>query len=751
MAIPTRRAVSIVLTCLMGAALAVTASPARAQLPDTFIFSGYGSGHGVGLSMSGVRNRAAAGQGFEPILNTYYNSKSNVSWATVAGAYAGDGGLRVGIYSTTGSFSVAGEPSDHKGCSAAESSETIGLFADGAKQTDLAASEWAVLSFASPTYRADIGPLGGPAVRSFESTTPFTIAPGPSNILRIKEINGSSTCWDRYRGKILGRWGETSGRLWAINLLDVEDYARGIGEEPNDWVTGNTSGNMEAQKVLAVAARTYALYKRDAARAGNIYGNQGMDLGSSTGYTAYPGCCQYYVGVNGERSNLVAAAQQTTGRFLAYNGKAIVAAYSSNSGPYTADWVDVWGDPSKPSSYPYLVEVADPFFEPDRIARWSKSISRSDLQTKLNANGACTVGTLTSLDLSERSPAGRVRYVTITGSSATKRVRGETFASCAGLSSAFIYKQVWRIAGDNRYATGAALSTYGWPDPVGTVVVASGENAHLVDALAAGPLARGKGGPLLLTASDQLTPTTSSEIDRLAPMEVLIVGGETAVSSTVAAQIAGKGRSVTRIAGADRYATAAAVAQRMGLATSGPGQGHVLLASGLDGHLVDALAAGGPAAAGRMPILLAGDALPQATRDTLTALNPTHVLVIGGTAAVPQPVEDTVRQMGFDGRRIFGSDRYQTGAVLAGWAFDSVGVSPSQLLIVSGEDAHLVDALAAGPLGRAMLTTGSSPLAQAAKDFISGRRQAIGEATVVGGRDAISDDALNQASAALNS
>lgn len=124
-----------------------------------------------------------------------------------------------------------------------------------------------------------------------------------------------------------------------------------------------------------------------------------------------------------------------------------------------------------------------------------------------------------------------------------------------------------RIAGDNRYETAADVAAtiedeVGAPD---TVIVANGEN--FPDALAAASLTDEQ-YPILLVTSASVPSDTRDRMNRLADSvdDVLIVGGEAAVSAGVEEEIADifEDSDVTRIAGEDRYATAAAVADEVG-------------------------------------------------------------------------------------------------------------------------------------------------------------------------------------------
>jgi putative cell wall-binding protein len=137
--------------------------------------------------------------------------------------------------------------------------------------------------------------------------------------------------------------------------------------------------------------------------------------------------------------------------------------------------------------------------------------------------------------------------------------------------------QVIRLGGADRYATnmlaneyasayngnivGRTAITFGQASKL-TALVATGDNYP--DALSAGPATNGVGGPyglpLILTNTSSLNPAASSQLNDLGIEQAVIIGGTVAVSSGVSTSITGMGVAVDRLAGADRYATATAVA-----------------------------------------------------------------------------------------------------------------------------------------------------------------------------------------------
>lgn len=116
-----------------------------------------------------------------------------------------------------------------------------------------------------------------------------------------------------------------------------------------------------------------------------------------------------------------------------------------------------------------------------------------------------------------------------------------------------------RRQGPDRFATAAAVSQ-AVADSAETVYLTTG--LAFPDALAGGPVAGRDGHPILLTLPDRLPDSTATEVERLAPQRIVVLGGESAVSRDVADTLAGlTDGDVVRRAGATRFETAADVAE----------------------------------------------------------------------------------------------------------------------------------------------------------------------------------------------
>ncbi len=158
---------------------------------------------------------------------------------------------------------------------------------------------------------------------------------------------------------------------------------------------------------------------------------------------------------------------------------------------------------------------------------------------------------------------------------------GPSVVSAGVEASLAAYAPVTRIAGPDRYATSARISASAFSPGVGALYIATGSN--FPDALSAGPAALD--GPILLASRDSLPDIVATEIARLKPGRIVILGGAGVVSDTVASRLAAYA-PVTRLAGSDRYRTSAAISA----ATFDAGVPVVFIATGLD--FPDALSAG---------------------------------------------------------------------------------------------------------------------------------------------------------------
>lgn len=289
---------------------------------------------------------------------------------------------------------------------------------------------------------------------------------------------------------------------------------------------------------------------------------------------------------------------------------------------------------------------------------------------------------------------------------------------------------VERVAGDDRFATAAALSRREHPPGAGTVVVVSGEG--FADALAAAPAAKAAAAPILLAGRSGISAATTAEITRLGATRAVVVGGESAVPAVAVAGLRTTGLDVVRTSGADRYATAANLATTLGAASSDrePGVDEVVVASGV--AFADGLAGGSYGATVGAPLLLTDPHhLPATVSAALVAVRPRTITLLGGTSAVSAEVEEQIRALGSGQvRRIAGADRYSTALMLQAMAWPRA----DEVVLASGES--FPDALAAGALGRPLALTAATcrpgAVADALEAWSTARLVVVGGAGAVG-------------------
>lgn len=206
-----------------------------------------------------------------------------------------------------------------------------------------------------------------------------------------------------YRGRVLLL--PRNGGLTAINYVDLEEYLYSVlgAEMDGGWP-------QEALKSQAVAARTYALYKRQ--RSNGIF-----DVGDDQNW-------QVYKGLITESAGTRSAVSATRGQVLIYNGQAILAAFHSSSGGHTENVEDVWNEP-----LPYLRGVPD-FDQGTPVFEWTKTFSQADLSKRISG-----VGNITAMTPQRTSAYGSILTMKVVGDKGVRVISGEDIAAALGLRS----------------------------------------------------------------------------------------------------------------------------------------------------------------------------------------------------------------------------------------------------------------------------------------------------------------------------
>jgi stage II sporulation protein D len=298
--------------------------PQKQQAPASFLVSGRGWGHGVGLSQWGAYGFARQGATYEQILGHYYQ-----------GTTLGPAALsRVRVLLVSGRSLVT------------VSSQAPFRVRDGqGTMFELAAGPHQF----GPGFRLRVNG----EQRQRRLTGPLTFLPG-SSPLRLDRA---------YRGNFVVS--ASGGRVRVVNHVGLEAYLFGVvpGEMPFYWVP-------EALKAQAVAARTYALAVRK----------------SGSDFDLYPDVrSQVYSGISAERASTTAAVQATAGEVVLYQGRIATTYFFSTSGGRTATVNDVWPGSGR---IPYLVSVADPYDSASPHHTWGPfAVASGRLASALRVRG----------------------------------------------------------------------------------------------------------------------------------------------------------------------------------------------------------------------------------------------------------------------------------------------------------------------------------------------------------------------------
>jgi stage II sporulation protein D len=336
-----RRTLVLVSVLLLVAGSAARARTYAQPVPTgaaTFLFTGHGWGHGVGLSQYGAYGYAQKGVGYEDIVLHYFTG-TELGTAPIS---------RVRVLLTSGVKSLdIGSTADFK---VRDGSGVVHTVAAG-KYTLKPALSLAVDG--QLTARALPGPL--------------LFQPGAA-ALGLRH---------RYRGSI--QIDVTGGKLRAINMVSLEQYLYGVvpSEMPFTWLP-------EALKAQAVVARSYALATR-----------------KTGAFDLYPDTrSQVYLGIEHEKPSTNAAVNATAGQVVLYEGEVAKTFFFSTSGGRTASAEDVWGEPvpylvSVADPYDSISPHHDwgPLvFTGTKLAKVLKLKGRVvDLQPELNSSGRIKV------------------------------------------------------------------------------------------------------------------------------------------------------------------------------------------------------------------------------------------------------------------------------------------------------------------------------------------------------------------------
>jgi stage II sporulation protein D len=215
--------------------------------------------------------------------------------------------------------------------------------------------------------------------------------------------------------------------LVVVNELPFEQYLAGAlkAEASDKWP-------MEMLKAQAIVARTYAAYHR------MLNAAKPYHLVASTAH-------QQYVGRVAEASPAWEAVRATEGRVLLWEGRLFPAFYHSDSGGYTEDPRLVFAARNMPALRAVRSEFSgySPYFV------WNLNIPIGQLSEILRKGGVW-VGTVTRLEVVERSRSLRVVRLAVHGTRGTIQLSGNDFRRILGYD--MLKSTLFAVAVDGQYA-----------------------------------------------------------------------------------------------------------------------------------------------------------------------------------------------------------------------------------------------------------------------------------------------------------
>lgn len=270
-------------------------------------------------------------------------------------------------------------------------------------------------------------------------------------------------------------------------------------------------------------------------------------------------------------------------------------------------------------------------------------LARADEFADALAGGALTDGPVLLVPSAGAVPASVLAEIRRVQPREVVALGGTGAVGASVLQQAAQGRRSGRLAGADRFATAVAISKRAFPTGASEVYIAGAHGSP--DAVAGGVLTQ---GPVLPVPRTGAVPSViRAEIDRLAPAAVLALGGTSAVSAPVLRSAAGI-RTTSRLAGANRFQTAARIARH---AFPGGAKTAYLARSDV---FADAVAGGvlrdGPILLVPPPGLAANDSLGEAITEA-DVLAVESVIALGGTSAVADATLRAVSQRARNGTK----------------------------------------------------------------------------------------------------
>ena len=269
---------------------------------------------------------------------------------------------------------------------------------------------------------------------------------------------------------------------------------------------------------------------------------------------------------------------------------------------------------------------------------------------------------------------------------------------------------ITELTGSDRYETAVKITKEGWKNGSDKVVIINGDVS--IDGIISTPLATTYNAPILLVEKNNVPNSVKSELKRLNPKDIIIIGDENAISKTTTNQIKSTvNASQTRLNGSNRYETSLLIAKEID-------KNHdveKVYITNANGGEVDALTIAAKAGQDKQPIILTDkNSITDNTYKWLKSEDLQNAYFIGGPQMISTNVINKVNDITKDNvtnNRVYGADRHETNAnVIKKFYTDD----ELEAVLVAKSDV-LVDALAAGPLAANL----KSPILITPKTYVS--------------------------------
>ena len=237
------------------------------------------------------------------------------------------------------------------------------------------------------------------------------------------------------------------GLVNAVNIVDVEDYLRGVVPYEIGKLDNSRFSALESQ---AIAARTYA-YKHFGSRE-----SMGFDVYADTKD-------QVYKGLASATPLTDSAVKATRGIVMTYGGQFIIAYYHSTCGGET-ETLATWERPDLPylQSRPDLRKDGTPWCSESSYSKWERRFSDAEAESLIKKNGKEAKAKvpdfkkIRSIAIRDTLPSGRILTLVVDTDKGKFEVRGDRVRwlfkkSGSILPSSFFRiehkKQEWVITG----------------------------------------------------------------------------------------------------------------------------------------------------------------------------------------------------------------------------------------------------------------------------------------------------------------